>query len=98
MAMVDVLDNQEFHNPVDLPQIDHHPGFFINGSADGYLELVVVAMVSRACPEHLAIAGLIPLRPDKNVSSRERQPPGHVDARQLAHPHMGKSTQTWKIG
>ena len=92
MAMVDILDHQDFHNPVDLPQIDHHPGFFINGSADSYLELVVVAVVSRACPEHLAIAGLVPLRPHQNVPSRERQPSRHVYSRHLIHPYMGKST------
>src|SRR5258708_10182088 len=94
MAMVDVLDNQEFHNPVDLPQIDHHPGCFINGSADRYLELVVVAVVSRACPEHLAVAGLVPLRPGKNVSSREGQPSRHVNSLQLIHTYMRKSTVT----
>src|SRR5260370_38716143 len=94
MAMVDVLDDQDSHNPVDLPQVDHHPGFFINGSADSYLELVVVAMVSRACPEYLTIAGIVPLRLDKNGSSREGHPSRQADARWLIHPQMGKSTST----
>src|SRR5260370_25490093 len=91
VAMVDVVDHQVLHNPVDLPQIDHHACIHVHGSADIGLDLVVVAMVPRTCPEHLAIASLVPLWLGEDVTGREGQSSGHVDTRQLTHVYLRKS-------
>src|SRR5712692_1799434 len=91
MAMVDVMDHQVLHNPVDLPQIDHHACIHVHRSANSHLDLVVVAVVPRTCPEHLAIASLVPLWPGKDVTGREGQSSGHVDTRHLTHVYVRKS-------
>src|SRR6266478_6737537 len=85
VAMVDVMNHQVLHNPVDLPQIDHHACVHVHRSADSHLDLVVVPVVPRTCPEYLAIAGLVPLWLGEDVTGRKGQPPGHVDARHLTH-------------
>ena len=33
MVMVDILDHQVFHNPIDLSQIDHHARVHVDGTA-----------------------------------------------------------------
>src|SRR5260370_13030806 len=91
VAMVDVMDHQVLHNPVDLPPIDHHACIYVHRSADSDLDLVVVAVVPPTCPEHLAIASLVPLWLGKNVTGREGQSSGHVYTRQLTHLSMRKS-------
>src|SRR4029077_14962526 len=80
VVMVDIVDHQVLHNPVDLPQIDHHSCIHIHRSADSDLELVVVAVVPGTCPEHLAIASVVPLWLGEDVPGRKRQSSGHVDA------------------
>src|SRR6266852_2890491 len=91
VVMVDVVDHQVLHNPVDVPQIDHHSRIHINRSTDSHLELVVVAVVSGTGPEYLAIAGRVPLWPGKDVTGRKGQSSGHVDTLGWAHVHTVES-------
>src|ERR1700687_6045883 len=53
VPMVDIMDDQVLHNPVDVLQIDHHARTQVNRSANGHLELVVVAVVPGTCPAYL---------------------------------------------
>src|ERR1700687_246689 len=92
MVMVDILDHQVLHNPIDLSQIDHHARVHVDGTAYSHLELVVVAVVPGTRPEHFAIAGLVPLLLDQDVTGRKGQSSRHGNARWLTHPQMHKST------
>ncbi len=91
VVMVDIADHQVLHNPVDLPQIDHHSRIHIHRSADSHLELVVVAVVPGTCPEHVAISGGVPLGPGEDVTGRKRQSSGQVDTLGRAHVHTVES-------
>src|SRR5882672_10610379 len=88
MAMVDVVDHEVLHNPVDLPQIDHHARVDVHRSADSHLELVVVAVIAGTCPEYLAIAGLVPLWFGKDMTGRKGQSSSHADSVLLLHAYM----------
>src|SRR5690348_17048847 len=88
MPMVDVMDNQVLHNPVDLLQIDHHARVLVHRTANRHRELVVVAVVPGTCSEYLAIAGFVPLWLGQDVTGGKGQSSGHVDARWLVHIHM----------
>src|SRR5216684_2521285 len=93
--MVDVMDHQVLHNPVDLLQIDHHARLRVHRSANSHLKFVVVAVVPGTRPEYLAIAGFVPLWLGKDVTGRKGQPSGHFDARWLVHAYMRKSILRW---
>src|SRR4029077_7440758 len=95
VVMVDIVDHQVLHNPVDLPQVDHHSRIHIHRSADCDLELVVVAMVPRTCPEHLAIASGVPLWPGEDVTGCKRQSSGQADALGRGPVNTIESIQRW---
>jgi hypothetical protein len=47
-----------------------------------------VAVIAGTCPEYLAISGLVPFWPGKDMTGRKRQSPAQADTLLLVHLYM----------
>src|SRR5712692_11727532 len=90
VPMVDRIDELAPENSVDLLEVDDHPGAFVDGTADGDFDHVVVAVIVGAKAEHLAIPLFGPLWAAQDVCSREGGSPRDADA--CGHRNTLKST------